>query len=148
MQIWQRDKDMKKSVREIQQELLCEFDEFDDWVDKYTLIMSYSAELLKISEAEKTEDLLFKDCASKVWLRVECKENTIRFYADSDSMIIRGILAILQKVLNDQKAQEVASSEIFFMKSIGMELNMPIERNAGIKSIISFIKEEALKNVM
>ena len=134
---------MKKSIKEIQDELIIEFSEFDDWVDKYTLIMSYSAELEKMLYEYKTDDILFKDCASKVWILIECKDNKVCFFADSDSMIIRGILAILQKILNDQDATEVVDGDIFFMKEIGMELNMPIERSKGIKSIIAYIKNEA-----
>ena len=71
---------MKKSIKEIQDELIIEFSEFDDWVDKYTLIMSYSAELEKMLYEYKTDDILFKDCASKVWILIECKDNKVCFF--------------------------------------------------------------------
>lgn len=134
---------MKKTIYDVQMEIIQEFEVFSDWVDKYTYVMSYSTELERIPDELKTEAQVFKECTTRVWVKFYYENNSFFFQADSESMIIRGILALLQKVLNNNSADEILDSELFFMKAIGMEDNLPPERVKGIKTLILRIREFA-----
>ncbi len=128
------------SIDEIQNEIVDEFAFFDDWTEKYEYIIDLGKNLPLIDEQYKDEDHLIRGCQSKVWLHAERQDQQVHFTADSDAMITRGIIAMLIRVLNDQPASDIASSDLFFIEKIGLRDHLSQTRSNGLTNMIKQMK--------
>ncbi|HBF88072.1 MAG TPA: Fe-S metabolism protein SufE [Bacteroidales bacterium] len=135
---------MKKSIEDIQKEIIEDFIIFDDWLDKYEHIIEIARDLPMISEDFKTDEYLIKGCQSKVWLHAELKEGKIYFSADSDAIITKGIVYLLVKVMNERTPKEILDAEMFFIDKIGLKENLSPTRSNGLVSMLKQMKLYAL----
>ncbi len=132
------------TINEIQDEIIAGFSVFDDWMDKYNLLIDLGRELPVIDPKFKVKDFLIEGCQSKVWLHPEFDGNVISFTADSDAIITRGIVALLIKVLSGKTPQEIISAELYFIDRIGLRQNLSPTRSNGLLSMVRQIKLYAM----
>ena len=109
-----------------QQEVIEDFSVFDDWMDKYEYIIELGKELPIIDEGKKTEDRLIEGCQSRVWLETELEDGKMKFTADSDAIITKGIIGLLIRVMNNEEPKTIATSELFFIIVSAMTPIIPI----------------------
>ncbi|MBO7224761.1 MAG: SufE family protein [Bacteroidales bacterium] len=133
------------SIQEIEQEIIEEFSNFEDWMDKYSYIIEIGNSCPIIEEKEKTENNLIKGCQSRVWVSAKLDENGLmQITADSDAVITKGIITLLLRVFNNQKPQDVYSAELKFVDEIGLKSHLSPTRSNGLLSMIKQIKLYAL----
>lgn len=133
------------SIQEIEKEIIEEFELFgDDWEGKYEHIIDLGKSLPKIKEEYKTDDRIIKGCQSKVWLHSELKEGKIVFTADSDAIITKGMVALMIRVLSNQKPEDVVNAELDFIDKIGLKEHLSPTRANGLVSMIKQMKLDAL----
>lgn len=132
------------TLNKVQDSIIEEFSVFDDWMDKYNLLIDYGKELPVIDPKFKTKDFLIEGCQSKVWLHPEFKDGIITFTADSDAIITRGIVALLIRVLSDRTPEEIISADLYFIDRIGLRQNLSPTRSNGLLSMVRQIKLYAL----
>ena len=133
------------SIQEIEQEIIEEFELFgDDWEGKYEHIIDLGKSLPKIKEEYKTEDRIIKGCQSKVWLHSELKDEKIIFTADSDAIITKGMVALMIRVLSNQRPEDVVNAELSFIDKIGLKEHLSPTRANGLVSMIKQMKLDAL----
>lgn len=135
------------SLKEKEQAIIDEFSMYDDWMDKYEYIIELGKDLPMIPSNYKTDDRLIKGCQSRVWLHAEVQGGTMRFSADSDAIITKGIIALLIRVFNDELPSDIAKADLQFIKEIGLQEHLSPTRSNGLVSMIKQMKLEALKNV-
>ncbi|PKR81466.1 Fe-S metabolism protein SufE [Brumimicrobium salinarum] len=133
------------TIQEKEQEIIDEFAIYDDWMDKYEYIIELGKDLPLIKEQLKTDDRLIKGCQSQVWLNAECENNKMKFTADSDAIITKGIIALLIRVVNDESPADVAKSEFKFISEIGLQEHLSPTRSNGLVSMVKEMKLNALK---
>jgi len=121
-------------------ELEHEFALFDDWMDKYQYLIDLGNEVPVIDAAYRTDDYRISGCQSQVWLHAEADEGKVRFTADSDAQITKGLISILLRVLNNQPAEAVAVADLGFLDRIGMQEHLSPTRKNGLDSMIRQIK--------
>lgn len=132
-------------LKQKQEEIISEFSFYDEWMDKYAYIIELGKELDLISEADKKEANLIKGCQSRVWLIAEKDENgNLKFKADSDAIITKGIIALLIRVVNGEKPETVASEELYFVDKIGLKEHLSPTRSNGLLAMIRQMKYYAL----
>jgi len=117
---------------------------FDDWMDKYNLLIDLGKDLPVIDPKYKVKDFLIEGCQSKVWLRPSYDGNLITFTADSDAIITRGIVALLIKVLSTRKPEEILSADLYFIDKIGLRQNLSPTRSNGLLSMVRQMKLYAM----
>ena len=132
------------TINEVQDKLVDEFSMFDDWMDKYNLLIDIGKNLPVIDPKYKTKDFLIEGCQSKVWLYPEFNDHKIRFTADSDAIITRGIVALLIRVLSDRTPEEILSTELYFIDKIGLKQNLSPTRSNGLLSMVRQMKLYAM----
>tara|TARA_B100001142_G_scaffold149206_1_gene150098 strand:+ start:8768 stop:9187 length:420 start_codon:yes stop_codon:yes gene_type:complete len=132
------------SIKEIQNEILEEFNLFEDWVQKYEYIIELGKKLPIIDTSNKTVDNLIKGCQSNVWLHANEKDGKIFYTADSDAIITKGIISILIRVLSNQRAEEIEKANLFFIDEIGFKKQLSQTRANGLVSMIKEMKLYAL----
>lgn len=132
------------TLNEIQEEIVNEFEVFDDWMDKYNYLIELSSELPIIDPKFKTNEYIIKGCQSKVWLNAEYNAGKIIFSADSDAIITKGIITLLIKVLSGRTAQEIIDSDLNFIDRIGLRENLSPTRANGLFSMIKQMKLYAI----
>jgi cysteine desulfuration protein SufE len=132
------------TINETQDSIIEEFSFFDDWMDKYNVLIDLGKELPVIDPKFKVKDFLIEGCQSKVWLHPDFDDNTISFTADSDAIITRGIVALLIKVLSGRKPEEILSAELYFIEKIGLRQNLSPTRSNGLLSMVRQIKLYAM----
>ncbi len=131
-------------IQQIEEELLNEFAIFgDDWEAKYNYIIELGKELPPIPSEYKRDEYLIKGCQSRVWLKAEKNNDRIDFYADSDALIPKGIIALLLKLVNHQKAQDIANYNFGIIEKIGLQQHLSPTRANGLVSMINHIKQYA-----
>ncbi len=133
------------TLEEKQNEIIEEFAIYDDWMDKYEYIIELGKELPIIEEAKKTEDRLIEGCQSRVWLETELKDGKMKFTADSDAIITKGIIGLLIRVMNNEDPQTIATSDLFFIHEIGLQEHLSPTRANGLASMVKQMKISALK---
>ena len=133
-----------ETLKDIQTEIVEEFEMFDDWMQKYEYLIDLGKELAPIEEQYKIEDNLIKGCQSRVWLHAEKQDGKIIYTADSDAIMTKGIIAILIRVLSGQKATEIISADLSFIDTIGLKEQLSATRANGLVSMIKKIKLYAL----
>ena len=132
------------TIQEIQAEIVEEFDMFEDWVQKYEYLIDLGKSLPIIKEKYKTQDNLIKGCQSRVWLHANHEKGIIVYTADSDAIITKGIVALLIRVLSNQKSDEIASANLEFINEIGLKEQLSPTRANGLVSMIKEMKLYAL----
>lgn len=132
------------SIKEVQDNIIEEFSVFDDWMDKYNLLIDYGKDLPAIDPKFKVKDYLIEGCQSKVWLRPDYNGNTISFSADSDAIITRGIVGLLIKVLSGRTPDEILAAELYFIDKIGLRQNLSPTRSNGLLSMVRQMKLYAM----
>ena len=132
------------TIREKQAALVDEFAFFDDWMDKYNHIIEMGKSLQPLSDQDKQEDLLVQGCQSKVWLKAEQQGNAVKFWADADAIIAKGIVAMLIDVFDEQPEADIAQAELGFIEEIGLKDHLSPTRANGLMSMIKQMKIYAL----
>ena len=133
-----------KSIREIQDEIVAEFEVYEDWMDKYNYLIELSRDLPVIDPKLKLKENLINGCQSKVWLNATYQNGIIHFTADSDAIITKGIVSLLIRVLSGRTPEEIIQSDLFFIDAIGLRQNLSPTRSNGLLSMIKQMKLYAL----
>jgi cysteine desulfuration protein SufE len=131
-------------LNDIQNNIINEFSVFDDWMDKYNYLIDIGKDLPLIDPRFKTKDYLIEGCQSKVWLYPEFDGQVIKFSADSDAIITRGIVSLLIKVLSGRTPQEIISADLYFIDRIGLKQNLSPTRSNGLLSMVRQMKLYAM----
>lgn len=132
------------SIAEIENEIIEEFEMFEQWEDKYQFIIDLGKSLAPMKEEWKSEDRLIKGCQSRVWLYTELKDRKVIYHADSDAIITKGIVALMVRVLSDQPANEIVSAPLAFIDKIGLKEHLSPTRANGLLSMVKQMKLDAL----
>lgn len=132
------------SLKEIQDEIIEEFEVFTDWMDKYNYLIELSKDLPIIDPKYKTNEYVINGCQSKVWLRADMEGDNIVYRADSDAIITKGIIALLIRVMSDRKPEEVMNADLYFIDAIGLRQNLSPTRSNGLLSMLKQMKYYAL----
>ncbi len=125
---------MGKDAR--QEQIIEEFELFDEWLDKYNYLIELSSDLPQISEENRTPEHLIEGCQSRVWIDAELRDGKIFYSADSDAIITKGIISLLVGVLNDRTPQEVIDTDLYFIDAIGLSENLSPTRSNGLLSMV------------
>jgi cysteine desulfuration protein SufE len=132
------------TINEIQDSIIDEFSLFEDWMDKYNLLIDLGKSLPVIDPRFKTTDYLIEGCQSKVWLRPGYDGHLISFSADSDAIITKGIIALLIKVLSGRTPDEIIRSDLYFIDRIGLRQNLSPTRSNGLLAMVKQMKLYAM----
>lgn len=132
------------SLKQIQDEIIEEFSVFNDWLDKYDYLIELGNDLPGIDPEYKTDEYLINGCQSKVWLNADYKDGKIWYHADSDAIIVRGIVALLVKALNGQPPKEIIENDLYFIDEIGLKQNLSPTRSNGLVAMVKKMKTYAL----
>ncbi len=132
------------TLKDREQEIIENFEIYDDWMDKYQYLVDLGNSLPPLADSEKTNDKLIKGCQSNVWLICEEKDGILHFRADSDAIIVKGIISLLIKVLSGTSAEELASAEISFIEKIGLKEHLSPTRSNGLLAMLSQMKYYAM----
>jgi cysteine desulfuration protein SufE len=133
-----------KSIQDIQQEIVEEFEIYNDWMDKYNYLIELSRDLPLIDPKLKVKENLINGCQSKVWLSATYQDGLLYFSADSDAIITKGIVALLIRVLSGKDPEEIMNSDLWFIDKIGLRQNLSPTRSNGLLSMIKQMKLYAL----
>lgn len=128
------------NINQIQDEIIEEFSIYDDWMDKYALLIEMGNALPQMSDADKTPEHIIEGCQSRVWIKAEMQDGQMSLVGDSDAVIVRGIVALLLKVLNGQTPQTILESELYFIKEIGLQEHLSPTRSNGLVSMLRQIR--------
>lgn len=140
------------TINEIQDEIIEEFAGFDDWMDKYQLLIDLGNEQEPLDEKDKTEQNLIDGCQSRVWLVAELikgsgdrsLEPVIHFRAESDALIVKGIVALLIRVLSDHTPQEILNADLYFIEAIGLKEHLSPTRSNGLLAMVKQMRMYAI----
>lgn len=132
------------TINEAQDQVIEEFSDFDDWMDKYQLLIDLGNEQASIDEKYKTEQNLIEGCQSRVWLQADIVDGKIIFQAESDALITKGIIALLIKVLSGHTPDEILNADLYFVEKIGLKEHLSPTRSNGLLSMIKQIRMYAL----
>lgn len=132
------------TINEIQDEVIEEFADFDDWMDRYQLLIDLGSEQEALSDEYKTESNLIDGCQSRVWLQADMVDGKVHFQAESDALIVKGIVALLIRVLNDQTPQDILDADLYFIESIGLKEHLSPTRSNGLLAMLKQMKLYAL----
>lgn len=132
------------TINETQEIITEEFSTFDDWMDKYNLLIDMGRDLPAVDPKFRIKDFLIEGCQSKVWLHPEFDDGIITFTADSDALITKGIVALLIRVLSGRTPEEIISSDLWFIDKIGLRQNLSPTRSNGLLSMIRQMKLYAM----
>lgn len=132
------------TVNDIQDEVIEEFSVYDDWMDKYALLIELGNSLNSLDEKYKVESNLIQGCQSRVWLHAEEINGRIHFQAESDAVIVKGIIALLIKVLSNRTPDEIIDADLYFVDRIGLNEHLSATRSNGLASMIKQIRFYAM----
>lgn len=133
-----------KTINEIQDEIIEEFSDFDDWMDKYQLLIDMGGDQPPLDEKYKNEQNLIDGCQSRVWLQADMEGNKLHFQAESDALIVKGIVTLLIRVLNDHTPQEIMDADLYFIERIGLSEHLSPTRSNGLLAMVKQMKMYAL----
>jgi len=131
-------------INKIQDEIISEFEDLTDWMDRYNYLIELGNKLIPLEQKFKTDDYLIRGCQSKVWLKADFNNGKISFSADSDALIVKGIVALLLRVFSEQKASDIIYADLYFIDKIGLKENLSPTRSNGLVSMIKKMKMYAL----
>ena len=132
------------SIQNIQDNLIQDFSFFEDWTQKYEYMIELSKSMAKMEDDKKNDENLIKGCQSKVWLDAELKNGKLKFQADSEAIITKGIIAILLQVFDNKSPKEIIESDVSFIEKIGLKEHLSPNRANGLYSMIKQIKFYAI----
>lgn len=124
------------TINELQDNVIEEFSAFDDWMDKYALLIDLGNSLAPLDEKYKTESNLIEGCQSRVWLQADYKDGKIIFQGDSDAVIVKGIVSLLIGVLSDHTPQEILDADLYFIERIGLKEHLSPTRSNGLVAMV------------
>jgi cysteine desulfuration protein SufE len=131
---------MSDKINKIQVEIIEEFSNLDDWLDKYEHLIELGKSLNPSDEKLKLEENLLNGCQSNIWIKAENQNDIIHYSADSDSLITKGIISLILRVLNEQNVQDIVDTDLYFLDKIGLKSNLSPTRANGLITIIKKIK--------
>ena len=132
------------TINEIQDEIIEEFSDFDDWKDRYQLLIDMGSDQEPLPAKYKTEQNLIDGCQSRVWLQADLVDGKIQFRAESDALIVKGIVALLMRVLNNQTPKDILDADLYFIKEIGLTEHLSPTRSNGLLAMLKQMKVYAL----
>lgn len=132
------------TINELQDEVIAEFSDFDDWMNRYQLLIDLGNEQEPLDEKYKTEQNLIDGCQSRVWLQADEEEGKLIFKAESDALIVKGIIALLIKVVSGHTPDEILNSELYFIDRIGLKDHLSPTRSNGLLSMVKQMRMYAL----
>ena len=132
------------SINELQDEVVAEFYDFSVWMDRYQLLIDLGNEQEPVEEKYKTEQKLIEGCQSRVWLQADEVDGKLIFKAESDALIVKGIIALLIKVVSGHTPDEILSSDLYFIEKIGLKEHLSPTRSNGLLSMVKQIRMYAL----
>jgi cysteine desulfuration protein SufE len=132
------------TIKEIQDEIIAEFNDFDDWLDRYQLLIDLGGEQEPLPAEYKTDNNLIEGCQSRVWLQADYVDGKVLFSAESDAMIVKGIVSLLIKVYSGHTPDEILASEPYFVEAIGLKEHLSPTRSNGLLAMIKQMRLYAL----
>ena len=132
------------TIQEIQDEIIAEFNDFDDWLDRYQLLIDLGSEQEPLPEEYKTDNNLIEGCQSRVWLQADYTDGKVFFRAESDAMIVKGIVSLLIKVYSGHTPDEILACEPYFVEAIGLKEHLSPTRSNGLLAMIKQMRLYAL----
>ncbi|RLD60512.1 MAG: SufE family protein [Bacteroidetes bacterium] len=132
------------TIKERQEDIIEEFEIYDDWMDKYSYLIELSKDLPIINNEARKDENLINGCQSKVWLDAKFTDGKISFFGDSDAIITKGIIALLIRVLSNSTPQEIIDADLHFIDEIGLKENLSPTRSNGLLSMIKQMKLYAI----
>lgn len=132
------------TIEDTQRDIIEEFSEVDDWMDRYAMIIDLGNELPPIDEKYKTPEHLIEGCQSRVWLTAEERDGKVHYTADSDAIIVKGIIALLIKVLNGHTPAEILAADLHFINDIGLAENLSPTRSNGLLAMVKQMRLYAM----
>lgn len=132
------------NINEIQDEIIAEFSDFDDWMDRYQMLIDMGSEQPPLEEQYKTEQNLIDGCQSRVWLQADLIDGKLQFRAESDALIVKGIVALLVRVLSGHTPQEILDADLYFIDRIGLREHLSPTRSNGLGAMLKQMKMYAL----
>ena len=132
------------TINELQDEVIEEFSELTDWMDKYQMLIDLGNELEVLDDKYKTEQNLIDGCQSRVWVQCDYVDGKLELTADSDALIVKGIIALLLRVLSGHTPQEILDSDLYFIDEIGLKDHLSPTRSNGLLAMIKQIRTYAL----
>lgn len=133
-----------KTINEIQEEVIEEFSDFDDWMDKYQLLIDLGNEQEPLDAKYKTEQNLIEGCQSRVWLQADMVDGKVVFQAESDALIVKGIVTLLMRVLSGHTPDEILASDLHFIDAIGLREHLSPTRSNGLLAMVKQMRMYAL----
>ncbi len=128
------------NILETQEQIISDFELFDNWNDKYAYIIELGKKLDPMSEEDKTEERIIRGCQSRVWLKAGIDEGVVKFETESDAIIVKGLIYLLLKVYNNHSPEDIINTEPFFMERIGMQQHLSPTRANGLAAMAKQIK--------
>ena len=132
------------TINEIQDEIIIEFSDFDDWMDRYQMLIDMGSEQPPLEDQYKTEQNLIDGCQSRVWLQADLVDGKVQFRAESDALIVKGIVSLLVRVLSDHTPQEILDADLYFIDRIGLREHLSPTRSNGLGAMLKQMKMYAL----
>lgn len=133
-----------KTINELQDEVIEEFSDFDDWMDKYQLLIDLGNEQVPLDPQYKTGQNLIDGCQSRVWLQADLTDGKVVFQAESDALIVKGIIALLIKVVSGHTPDEILNSDFYFIEKIGLKEHLSPTRSNGLLAMVKQMRMYAL----
>lgn len=133
-----------QTIDQVQDEIIGEFSLFDDWMDKYALIIEQGNSLEKLDDVYKTPQNIIEGCQSRVWLQTDYKDGKLHFRAESDAVIVKGLLAMVLKVFSGRTPDEIIKADLRFMEEIGLTEHLSPTRSNGLLAVIKQIRFYAI----
>lgn len=128
------------TIKQLQDEIIEDFSVLDDWMDRYSLIIEMGNALPTMDENKKTPQNIIEGCQSRVWITAEMRDGKVHFEGESDAIIVRGIVSLLLKVLNEQSPQDIVECDLYFIKEIGLQEHLSPTRSNGLVSMLRQMK--------
>ena len=132
------------TINEMQDEVIAEFSDFDDWMDRYQLLIDLGNEQQPLDEKYKTDQNLIEGCQSRVWLQADEQDGKIIFQAESDALIVKGIIALLIKLLSGHTPAEILEADLYFIPQIGLQEHLSPTRSNGLLAMVKQMRMYAL----
>lgn len=132
------------TINEFQDNVIEEFSDFDDWMDKYALLIDLGNSLPPLEEKYKTESNLIEGCQSRVWLQADYVDGKILFKGESDAVIVKGIVSLLISILSDHTPQEILDADLYFIEKIGLKEHLSPTRSNGLVAMVKQMRMYAL----
>ena len=133
-----------KTINELQDEIIEEFSDFDDWMDKYQLLIDLGNEQAPLDPQYKPEQNLIDGCQSRVWLQADLVDGKVEFQAESDALIVKGIIALLIKVVSGHTPDEILENDLYFIEEIGLKEHLSPTRSNGLLAMVKQMRMYAL----